>query len=30
MSYGQIIPSVEYTALRLTEIMTEAQKDMED
>ena len=30
MSYGQIIPSVEYTALRLTEIMTGAQKDMED
>lgn len=30
MSYGQIIPGVEYIALRLTEIMTEAQKDMED
>lgn len=30
MSYGQIIPSVEYIALRLTEIMTEAQKDMEE
>lgn len=30
MSYGQIIPSVKYTALRLTEIMTEAQKDMEE
>lgn len=30
MSYGQIIPSVEYIALRLTDIMTEAQKDMEE
>lgn len=30
MSYEQIMPVVEYTAKRLTEIMTEAQKDMED
>ncbi len=30
MSYEQIMPVTEYTAKRLTEIMTEAQKDMED
>ena len=30
MSYDQIIPSVEYTALKLTELMTQAQKDMEE
>ena len=30
MSYEQIIPCIEYTAKKLTEIMTEAQKDMED
>lgn len=30
MSYDQIIPSVEYTALKLTELITEAQKDMEE
>ena len=30
MSYEKIIPATEYTAKRLTEIMTEAQKDMED
>ena len=30
MSYERIIPCIEYTAERLTKIMTEAQKDMED
>ncbi len=30
MSYEQIMPVTQYTAKRLTEIMTEAQKDMED
>ena len=30
MHYEQIMPVVKYTAERLTEIMTEAQKDMED
>ena len=30
MSYEQIMPGIEYIAERLTEIMTEAQKDMED
>ncbi len=30
MSYEKIIPATEYIAKRLTEIMTEAQKDMED
>ena len=30
MSYERIIPCIEYTAERLSEIMTEAQKDMED
>ena len=30
MSYEQIMPVIEYTADRLTEIMTEAQKNMED
>ncbi|MBR4072788.1 MAG: heat-inducible transcription repressor HrcA [Clostridia bacterium] len=30
MSYEQIIPGVEYIASRLTDIMTEVQKDMED
>ena len=30
MSYEQIMPVVEYTAKKLTNIMTEAQKDMED
>ncbi len=30
MSYEHIMPDIEYTAARLTEIITEAQKDMED
>ena len=30
MSYEQIMPAIEYTARKMTEIMTEAQKDMED
>lgn len=30
MSYDRVMPAAEYTAKRLTEIMTEAQKDMED
>lgn len=30
MSYEHIMPDIEYTAERLTEIMTQAQKDMED
>lgn len=30
MSYEHIMPGIEYTAERLTKIMTEAQKDMED
>lgn len=30
MSYEHIMPDIEYTAERLTEIMTKAQKDMED
>jgi len=30
MSYDRIMPTVRYMAKRLTEIMTEAQKDMED
>lgn len=30
MSYGQIIPGVEYIAARLNDVMTAAQKDMED
>lgn len=30
MSYEHIIPDIEYTAERLTEIITQAQKDMED
>lgn len=30
MSYEQILPVIEYTTKRLTSIMTEAQKDMED
>ena len=30
LSYEQIIPSIEYTAKRLTEVITAAQKDMED
>lgn len=30
MSYEQIIPSIEYTAGRLTRLMTDAGKDMED
>ncbi|MCQ2440314.1 MAG: hypothetical protein MJ076_00260 [Clostridia bacterium] len=30
MSYEQIIPSIEYTALCLTSLMTQAVKDMED
>ena len=30
MSYEQIMPGIEYTAEKLTKIMTEAQKDMED
>ncbi len=30
MSYDRIMPTVKYTAKRLAEIMTEAQKDMED
>ncbi len=30
MPYEQIMPGIEYTAKRLTEIMTEAQKDLED
>ncbi len=30
ISYEQIIPLIEYTAEKLTKIMTEAQKDMED
>lgn len=30
ISYEQIIPCIEYSAKRLTEIMTEAQMDMED
>lgn len=30
MSYEQIIPATRYTAKKMTEIMTEAQKDMED
>lgn len=30
ISYDQIIPSVEYLSLRLSEIMTEAGKDMEE
>lgn len=30
MSYEEIMSAVEYTAKKLTEIMTEAQKDMED
>lgn len=30
MSYDQIIPSIEYTAERLTKLMTDAGKDMED
>ncbi len=30
MSYEQIMPDIEYTAERLTEIITQAQKDMED
>ena len=30
MSYEQIMPVIQYTAQRLTKIMTEAQKDMED
>ncbi|MBR6510534.1 MAG: heat-inducible transcription repressor HrcA [Clostridia bacterium] len=30
MSYEQIMPVIEYTAERLSHIMTEAQKDMED
>ncbi len=30
ISYEQIMPLIEYTASKLTKIMTEAQKDMED
>lgn len=30
MSYEQIIPSIQYTASRLTQLMTNAGKDMED
>ncbi len=30
ISYEQIMPDIEYTAERLTEIITQAQKDMED
>ena len=30
MSYEQIMPATKYAAMKLTEIMTEAQKDMED
>ena len=30
MSYEQIIPSIEYTANRLSQLMTDAGKDMED
>lgn len=30
MSYDRIIPSIEYTALKLTKVMSEAAKDMED
>lgn len=30
MSYEQIMPAIQYTSRKLTEIMTEAQKDMED
>jgi len=30
MSYDRVMPAAEYTAKKLTEIMTEAQKDMED
>lgn len=30
MSYEQIIPSMEYIALKLTDLMNRAQKDMED
>lgn len=30
ISYEQVIPSIEYTALRLTKTIAEAQKDMED
>lgn len=30
MSYEQIMPTVQYISRRMTEIMTEAQKDMED
>ena len=30
MSYDQIIPGVEYTAQKLTELLTEAQNDMEE
>lgn len=30
MSYEKIMPTTKYTAMKLTEIMTEAQKDMED
>lgn len=30
MSYDQIMPGIEYTAQKLTRLITEAQKDMED
>ena len=30
LSYEQIIPTIEYTANKLTEVITKAQKDMED
>jgi len=30
MSYDKILPATKYAAMKLTEIMTEAQKDMED
>lgn len=30
MSYEQIIPSIEYTASRVSKLMTDAKKDMED